>query len=575
MQVELFEVTHIEGAQPACAGSPFIPLRRETHVTRAIRRIESIMDHGYAICVAFSSGKDSSSLSNLVLTTASARISRSAAVPPIVVVHSNTGVEQPEITALANSEMGKMARYAREHGIGLDIRVGRPELSASFPVRVIGGRALPAFPDTRGDCSTDWKVLPNTKLLKEAAEDFRTRATVPDVVVMTGVRQSESAARDRKIEARKEVAEGVWTNDEGLLRASPILDWTSDDVFEYLGLCSAGIEPSYSDFADIIRIYRDAGGSSCVVVADMRTANQRTACGSRFGCWACTRVANDRSMANLIESDTERYGYLRPLAELRDFISNTQYDWSRRHFVGRTIDSGGFITIAADTYSPQMLEELLYYTLSAQAESGVEIIDHRHLVAIDARWSLYGMHPPFSALRVYFEVEDGLRKHPPRTTRFPKTPVPRIGRLYVGTRWEQVDGPASLSGLRDAAREMHSESCGDRLRVLGSGNLVVDYEEDGAIAVDHEGAIDFVEFMGREMVEQYCREDHPDWAAGYLTYLSYGTLSVRRGGSAQIDAILRRTRWRQANRLHGQQDPDHLRDLCSELYEKQMDLLVC
>jgi hypothetical protein len=280
-------------------------------------------------------------------------------------------------------------------------------------------------------------------------------------------------------------------------------------------------------------------------------------------------------MTNLIDSDPARYGYLKPLAALRDFISNTQYDWSRRTYVGRTIDSQGCITIAADTYSPQMLEELLYYTLTAQAESGVAIIDYRHLVAIDARWSLYGLHPPFSALRIFFEVEGGLRKRPPPTMRFPKTPVPRIGRLYVGTRWELMDGPMSLAGLRDPVSEMHSETCGASLRQISGGNLVVDYEDDAAITVDHEGAIDFVEFMGREMVEEHCREDHPDWAAGYMTYLSYGTLNVRKGGSAQIDAILRRTRWRQANRLHGQTDPELLRERCSEVFETQMDLLVC
>jgi 3'-phosphoadenosine 5'-phosphosulfate sulfotransferase (PAPS reductase)/FAD synthetase len=391
---------------------------------------------------------------------------------------------------------------------------------------------------------------------------------------MTGVRQDESIARDQRIKTRGEVAEGMWTNDDGELRASPILCFSVDDVWYYLGNCAAGVEESYSDFADVMRIYAAAGGDSCVVVADMMSSNQKTSCGSRFGCWACTRVATDRSMDNLIASDTNRYSYLKPLADLRNFISDTQYDWDRRQFVGRTVDREGFITIGADTYSPNMLTDLLEYTLTAQIESGVHIIGYQHLVAIDARWSLYGLLPPFSALKIYFEVVDGKRSHPPVMGRVKKTPTPKIGKIYVGRQWELIEGPNSLCGLRDASRELHGEACGLETKSLSNGNIVINNEGDEGMEVDEEGAADFVEFCGREMVEQYCRDDHPDWAAGFMTYLGYGTLQIAKGRSSQTDAILRRTRWRQANNLHGQQNLENLRARCEVLFEEQLSLLA-
>lgn len=242
--------------------------------------------------------------------------------------------------------------------------------------------------------------------------------------------------------------------------------------------------------------------------------------------------------------------------------------------MGRTVDEEGNITIAADTYSPDMLAELLAYTLTAQIESGVSIINYQQLVSIDLRWALYGLAPPHSALKIYFEVMGGARKRPPEVARFPKTPVPRIGKIHVGRQWEVLEGPNSLSGLRDMSREFHAEACGLDLKVLTSGNIVIDDESSEGMEVDEEGAIDFVEFLGEEMVAQHCRPDHPDWAAGYMTYLGHGTLQIAKGRSAQVDAILRRTRWRQANNLHGQRTVEELRERCTTLFAEQLELLA-
>jgi 3'-phosphoadenosine 5'-phosphosulfate sulfotransferase (PAPS reductase)/FAD synthetase len=575
MQSEMFEETRNEEdtAQTRTVGLT-IPLYKETPVARAMRRIRSVMLKGMAPVVAYSSGKDSSALAALVLNAAREMREKGEHPMPVIVVHANTGVEQPEITQLALDELVKIKTYAKTHGLEVDVRVGHPTLSASFPARVIGGRALPAFPDSRGDCSISWKQDVTAKLMDQAFKDLGMRDDVQDIIVMTGVRQDESVARAQKIKLRGEVAEGVWENDHGKLRASPILDWTVEDVWEFLGYCAAGIEPSFSDFSDVMRIYAASGGDSCVIVADMKMAGHQKACGSRHGCWACTRVAADKSMDNMIASDTKRYGYLKPLAALRNFMSNTQYDWSRRQFVGRTVDADGHITIAADTYSPDMLAELLAYTLTAQIESGVQVISYQHLVAIDARWSLYGLAAPFTALKIFFEVMNGKRSRAPEVARFPKTPVPRIGKIYVGRQWEVLDGPNSLSGLRDVSRELHAEECGLNLKVLSSGNIVIDDESDEGMEVDEEGAIDFVEFLGEEMVAQHCRPDHPDWAAGYMTYLGHGTLQIAKGRSTQVDAILRRTRWRQANNLHGQRTVEELRERCTTLFAEQLELLA-
>lgn len=541
-------------------------------IGRAMRRIEALLIDGHPLVVAFSAGKDSSALAALTLNAARRLVELGQPIPPIVLTHSNPGVEQPEITTLATNEIRKMSAYAARHRIEFVPMIGQPSLNDSFPVRVIGGRGLPAFPDTRADCSTDWKVAVNERLQKQAMATLKQRPGGGDwkrAVVMTGVRQSESIARDQRISARGEVADGTWVNELGKLRASPILDWEVDDVWEYLGLCASGSIEAYSDFSETMRIYRDAGGSSCVIVADMRAQSHSKPCGSRSGCWSCTRVKKDRSMTQMIVSDPDRYGYLVPLAKLRDFISATQYDWNRRQWVGRTIDERGTIAIGPDVYSPDMLKELLLYTLSAQATSGVQIIDEMQLVAIDARWSLYGIAPPFTALKIYKQVVAGKRALAPNVASSPKTALPKLDRVHVGNSWEEALGRSVVGGLLDASASMFADACGIDFKRLSGGTLVLDYEGDDSFDVDSDGANLFLELEADRLIAEYCHTSCADWTWGMKTYLRYGTIVLGKGRSRIFDDIMRRTQWRQEHGLHGQLSLQDLVARCAKLNEAQ------
>jgi DNA sulfur modification protein DndC len=372
-----------------------IRLLTETAEERARGVVTEIMRAGHICVAAYSSGKDSSCLTSVMLICASDLKARGFRVPPLVVVHSATGIENPEITRLAFGELEKMQSFAKKHGLDFTVLIGEPELNDSFPVRVISGRALPSFVNSRGDCTIDLKINPNAKQLRLLMERAKDMGDWKPPVVMTGVRLDESDVRNRRIEGRGETGDGIWVNEFGHLRASPLLHHSADDIWEHLGMCGAGVFDSYSDFGETMRIYRDAGGSSCVLVADMKLTASSKACTARTGCWACLRTGSaDRSAEQMIESDVERYGYMKPLNRLRNWLARTQYNWDMRQFVGRTISKDGSIEIGADTYSPDTLRDLLVYTLTAERLSGVPIISIEQLVAIDARWSMYAIAPP-------------------------------------------------------------------------------------------------------------------------------------------------------------------------------------
>ncbi|WP_432263470.1 phosphoadenosine phosphosulfate reductase family protein [Cupriavidus sp. TMH.W2] len=563
------------------AANPLVSPVTVTHLTseelerRATAAIDAVLEAGHPMICAWSSGKDSSVVANLMLNAARSRLQRGESCPPLLINHSSITVENPEVQALASSEIEKIRAYAADQGIPLTVRIGHPTLYSAFACRVISGRGLPTFPDTRGDCSVDWKVRVGDRLTAEAYTELR-RFTEKPAVLMTGVRREESAARAASIASRGERDEGIWTNAEGEMRLSPILSWTSDDVWTYLGYCAAGLIPSYSDFAETMRFYRDAGGSSCVVVAsDMMDARKGGGCGARSGCVTCTKVQSDKSLMNMIESDDGRYGYMKPMLAFRDFIANTQYDWSRRSYVGRTIDKDGYITIAADTYAPQMLEDLLWYALSIQATlpraANFRYVALRELFAIDMLWSAYGLHKPFHALWIAREVERGNLKFPPKVKPVPKTPVPAYGRIFVGKDWDGIDTP-KVTGLFDAPLALAEEGCGIGTRFTRDGRVVTDFDTTKQFEVDEEGALLFLEFEADRHIAEFHRDD-AEWTAAARIYLRYGFVTLAKGAHARWDGILRRTEWRQQNCLHGQPALEHLIARCEAPPVRQEEAL--
>lgn len=561
------ERVSVEAQRRPTVVQSLIEIRQETPEKIAIEAMVRLLDQGHPLVVLFSAGKDSSVLANLA-ATAAAKVVRGGRRALLVAAHADVLVENPEIARLARGELEKFKRFCRATGIDVAVRVARPAFWDSFAVRVLGGRALPTFPDTRRDCTTDWKRLANARELASLWRDLAGQQWA-EPVLMTGVRRDESAVRSRSVASRGEQSGKIWTDADGRLRLSPLLEWTTDDIWIYLALCNAGVVEAYSDFEATMQIYQAAGGSSCVVVADAELDRNSKPCSSRFGCWVCTAVREDKSLHQMIESDPAQFGYMRPLAALRDFIANTQYDWSRRQHVGRTIEQG-HVMIAADTYSPGMLAELLRYSLTAQRVTGVQIVDAAQLLAIDARWSQYAIAPPFSALRIWREVERGARWMPPRAPRARKTPVPRLGLISVGEDWnDDVESDLLLTGLRDHSAELFAESCGPRLKQLASGRDVLDVEGDSE--VDVEDAWLFLDF---EMDRMLAERAHPDqdWTNGYRTYVSMGLIRPAKGTSRRVDEILRRSQWRQRNDLHGQRDPRELQKRLSVRFPQQADL---
>ena len=345
------------------------------------------------------------------------------------------------------------------------------------------------------------------------------------------------------------------------LRMSPIAHWGQDDVWIYLGELSSGTRVSYTDAADIWEVYRDGGNSSCAVVGDDAMKASAKACGARFGCSLCAAVGRDKSLEAMLEADP-KYAYMLPLNKLQRFIVDTQYDMSRRLWVGRTIDDEGFIAIAPDAYGPEMQEEMLRYALTvdrdekrAAAHLGIEprfeLVTAEQLVAIDAIWSMQGYHKrPFVAVTIWDQIyNQGKSYYPPKVdaSKFDKV-VPKPMWLYVGADYESDPGfdqvyTGSRSMLMDLTGASDTFGCASNVD-LGNGKMGLDFGGSKLFTVDPEGA---AEFLAWDVVDGRIHERYAHYApgAGYQHYLTLGTISTSRKHQVEIDRMLRRAAWKE------------------------------
>jgi 3'-phosphoadenosine 5'-phosphosulfate sulfotransferase (PAPS reductase)/FAD synthetase len=535
----------------------------------AVARVQQLFRKGHPCAVSWSGGKDSSAI--LAITLEAARVAKAAGLSPYVVVtHSDTLIENPEIINFVHREMAKIKVFAAKHGLEVDIRQAKPSLNSTWAVRVLSGRALPAFPGGNSDCSTDFKVIPMRKLRKSLFSAMERTFDEPPITVI-GTRFSESATRGAAMRERGESWEVPVKNKDGDYILSAIADWETDDVWEFVGFARSGLIETYSDFDDLFRLYADGGGTSCAVVSDAimeenaSAAKKSGGCGARFGCWSCTRVANDQSMNAMIEGNSEQYGYMRGLNRFREYLIANHWDLNKRMWVGRSIKDG-WIAIRPDTYSPEYCLDLLRKLLTIQMREHeaayrlrikprFNVIDERQVAAIDALFSLQGYHKPFQAMREWYEiVEQGKRYDLPETFAVhPRTKMPEPRFYWVGDDWDE--GMRMESGLRNIALEMVSDAdfsgCMGT-KTLKDGRIVMDVETADEFEVDAEGLSMAMDFEMEYMLERNEKaRPNRGLTEGYRWWALMGTMALSPRQISMHDEILRRTAFKERHGIAG------------------------
>lgn len=315
--------------------------------------------------VAYSGGKDSTAVLQLVFEML-LKLGMSSH-KPVYVLSSDTQVEAPNVAAYVSASLNKIQASAETLKLPLSTHLVSPPPEESFWGKLIGKGYPPPSRWFRW-CTSNMKIKPSRRAIEGITRIHGS------VVLLLGTRISESAQRGRTMQAREINSKGLNPHHEipNALVATPIAEWTTEDVWEYLSNspCPWGGNHSF-----LISLYRQASGGECPVVFDLNTPS----CGgSRFGCWTCTVVKEDKSLQGFIRTGEE---YLQPLVDFRNWLIELRDRPGYRSEVKRNQSLG------AGPFLPSARQEILDRLLATEKETGLTLVSDDELRYIQLEWS--------------------------------------------------------------------------------------------------------------------------------------------------------------------------------------------
>ena len=339
--------------------------------------------------IGYSGGKDSSATLQLIYQALKG-IPKEKLVKDVWVVSSDTMVEIPSVVERVDDTLGKLDKAAKEDGLPIKVQVVEPEIDKTFFVNIIG-RGYPAPTRNFRWCTERMKIQPVSKMIEEQVESYG------KTIVILGSRKAESMSRAQSL-ANHTIKGTILKKHSTLINAfvyTPIEDWTTDDVWLFLMQFPS---PWGDDNNSLVTLYRKAGGDECPLVIDTTTPS----CGnSRFGCWTCTVVEQDKSIHGFIDSGET---WLEPMAEFRDMLKAYREEREKRRvpLKGR---KGGYGPFTAATRM-ELLEELLKVEKQVKERYKRKLIQSEELFAIQKIWdsSEYGKGFTKTVAEIYKKV---------------------------------------------------------------------------------------------------------------------------------------------------------------------------
>jgi DNA sulfur modification protein DndC len=294
----------------------FQPIRSK----RAEKIINEIIDqYAYADksdrpwIIGFSGGKDSTVLLTLVWI-ALRRIKEEFATPfqlkrPVHVVCNDTMVENPIISTYVDKVLRQIEQAAAEQDLPIFIKKTTPKLDESFWINVIG-KGYPVPNNSFRWCTDRLKIKPTSSFLHEQIDEKG------EAIVLLGTRYDESQNREKSI--RKHEIKGKrlskHPNDLNTFVFAPIKELMLEEIWYII---NAVPSPWGFDNNILYQIYSDASADDyeCPTVV---TNKKHTSCGqSRFGCWTCTVVKQDKSMTAQVSKGED---WMMPLLAYRNAL---------------------------------------------------------------------------------------------------------------------------------------------------------------------------------------------------------------------------------------------------------------
>jgi DNA sulfur modification protein DndC len=334
-------------------------------------REEYVQTHSKPWVIGFSAGKDSTLVLQLTIETLRS-VAPDQRTRHVYVLSNDTLVESPIFQAWVDRSLDAVREGVRALGLPVTVVKTHPAEGATFWVNLLG-RGYPAPNRNFRWCTDRMKIQPTTQFIRDRV------AESGEVILVLGVRSAESAARAGRINAYNDKANGSRLNAHndvrGCLVFRPIVDLSDEDVWHVL-LNSR--PPWGGTHRDLVTLYRNAKGGECPFVTGKDDAPSCGTTSARFGCWTCTVVEKDKSLAGLIDAG---FDFLEPLGSFRERLMAVSGNPDYRCKIRRNGQRGlGPLTMDA---RKMLLAELL----ELQKAADLPLISPHEVRLIQDQWS--------------------------------------------------------------------------------------------------------------------------------------------------------------------------------------------
>ena len=311
-------------------------------------------------CVAYSGGKDSTA----TVTFVAWAIQSGQVAPPesLTVLYADTRMELPPL------QQSAMALLNRLSADGYNARVVLPEMDSRFYVYMLGYGVPPSSNRFRW-CTPKLKVEPMYSALARLRESAGEK-----LLMLTGVRMGESAARDARIalscsKDSGECGQGwfqVATDASMADTLAPLLHWRLCHVYDWLYFEQ---ERHGYDTSGVATVYGDD---------DVRT-----------GCVGCPLTSRDTSIERIIRNPD--WAHLTPLLELKPLYRELKKaTWRKRKLQPERRQDGQWST-NVQRMGPLTMEGRamgLETVLDIQRRARVDLINSEEEARIREMWAL-------------------------------------------------------------------------------------------------------------------------------------------------------------------------------------------
>ena len=345
--------------------------------------------------LGLSGGKDSTALTMYLLET------MEQLPPPIrnqkrvFITCVNTLVEAPPVIDHVHKFIERLQLYIEDRGLPVEVVELTPDPEQTFWSNLIG-RGYPTPVREFRWCTDRMKIRPATTFIEERSEIF---GDPPVVHFLLGTRFDESAARKGTMDAHTRMDSDLHAH--GTIPTAstirPIEDWSTNDVWNYLLKLdwANGMPNPFADInQDLSMLYNDAAGGECPVIHD---PSQQTCAGSRFGCWTCTVVSEDKSLNQMIATEKETYDVVK-LAKLAQFRDNLrdERNVAENRVHGRNRRGVTLVkrdgSVGTGPYTMEYRQKLLTSLTDLQEEVEMELITENEINIIKQIWNEELLH---------------------------------------------------------------------------------------------------------------------------------------------------------------------------------------